>query len=57
MYTAVGEGKTVFLEMQWHEWISKLWDLLVMLGKPVLIGLPMLAAILAVIGCVVVRVA
>lgn len=46
-----------FPEVHWHSWPRELWEWLVMLGKPFLIGLPLLAASLAVIGYFVVRVA
>lgn len=46
-----------FPEMHWHRWPSEMWEWLVMLGKPFLIGLPLLAVSLAIIGYVVVRVA
>lgn len=46
-----------FPEMHWHSWPSEMWDWLVMLGKPFLIGLPLLAVSLAIIGYVVVRAA
>lgn len=55
--SGVAIAKLSFPEMQWHDWMSKLWDWLVMLGEPILIGLPLLAAGLAVTGYVVVRVA
>lgn len=50
-------AKLSFPEMQWDDWVGKLWDWLVMLGEPILIGLPLLAASIAVIGYVSVRVA
>ncbi|MFZ2542405.1 MAG: DUF2062 domain-containing protein [Gallionella sp.] len=46
-----------FPEMHWHNWLSVLWDWLVKLGEPILIGLPLLATGLAISGYVVVRVA
>jgi hypothetical protein len=46
-----------FPEMHWHSWPGELWAWLQMLGKPLLIGLPLLAASLAIIGYFVVRVA
>jgi len=53
----VARAKLSFPEMQWHDWMSKMWDWLVMLGEPILIGLPLLGAILAMVGYVVMRVA
>lgn len=55
--SGVARAKLSFPEMQWHDWMSKLWDWLVMLGEPILIGLPLLAAVLAISGYVAVRVA
>ncbi len=46
-----------FPEMHWHSWPSEMWEWLVMLGKPFLIGLPLLAISLAIIGYVALRVA
>lgn len=46
-----------FTELHWNSWMSELWDWLLVLGKPILIGLPMLATILAIIGYIAVRVA
>ncbi len=44
-------------EMHWRSWPSDLWAWMVMLGKPLLIGLPLLALILGIAGYVAVRVA
>jgi uncharacterized protein (DUF2062 family) len=46
-----------FPELHWHNLIHELWDWMVMLGKPFLIGLPLLAVSLAIIGYFAVRVA
>ena len=46
-----------FPELHWHNWTGELASLLVMLGKPFLVGLPLLALILAVAGYSAVRVA
>lgn len=46
-----------FPEMHWHNWPGELWDWLAMLGKPFMIGLPLLAVILAIAGYFTVRVA
>lgn len=42
-------------ELHWHNWVSELWHWLTLLGKPILIGLPMLAVLLAVVGYLSVR--
>ena len=49
--------RPTFPEMHWQTWLSELWTWMQMLGKPLLIGLPLLALILAVTGYVAVRVA
>jgi uncharacterized protein (DUF2062 family) len=46
-----------FPEMHWHSWPGELLAWFQMLGKPLLIGLPLLALSLAIIGYVAVRVA
>lgn len=46
-----------FPDLHWNNWLTALWDWLVLLGKPFLIGLPLLAVILAVVGYVAVRLA
>jgi uncharacterized protein (DUF2062 family) len=46
-----------FPDMHWQSWPSELWVWMQMLGKPLLIGLPTLALILAIAGYFVVRVA
>lgn len=53
----VAETNFHFPEMHWHNWPGELWDWLVMLGKPFLIGLPLLAVSLAIAGYFTVRVA
>jgi len=50
-------GRLVFPEMHWQNWPSELWAWMQMLGKPLLIGLPLLALILAITGYVAVRLA
>jgi hypothetical protein len=45
-----------FPEMHWHSWIGELWAWFQMLGKPLLIGLPLLAVGLAIIGYFAVRI-
>lgn len=44
-------------ELHWHNLMSELWDWLLMLGEPFLIGLPLLAVGLASTGYVIVRAA
>jgi len=46
-----------FPVMHWHGWTMELWEWLRMLGKPLLVGLPLFAVLLAIIGYVAVRVA
>ena len=46
-----------FSELQWHDWPGELWAWLEMLGKPFLIGLPLLATGLAIAGYFAVRAA
>ena len=43
-------------ELDWNNWWNELWQWLAHLGKPILLGLPLLAVILAVVGYIVVRV-
>jgi uncharacterized protein (DUF2062 family) len=45
-----------FSELHWHSLMSDLWDWLVMLGEPFLIGLPLLALSFSFIGYIAVRV-
>jgi uncharacterized protein len=46
-----------FPELHWQSMMRELWDWMVMLGEPLLIGLPLLALGLAIIGYFAVRVA
>ena len=46
-----------FPELHWYDWPVELWNWLAMLGKPFLIGLPLLAVSLSVAGYFGVRVA
>ena len=46
-----------FPELHWYSWSGELWNWLTMLGKPFLIGLPLLALSLAIAGYFMVRVA
>lgn len=49
--------RPAFPELHWQSWPSELWTWMQMLGKPLLIGLPLLGLILAIIGYLTVRVA
>ncbi|MEO8331941.1 MAG: DUF2062 domain-containing protein [Gallionella sp.] len=57
VHSGVASAKLAFPEMHWQGWLSDLWDWLVMLGEPILIGLLSLATILAITGYVGVRLA
>src|SRR5574340_954423 len=46
-----------FPELHWYDWLGELWAWLEMLGKPFLVGLPLLALGLAIIGYFAVRLA
>lgn len=46
-----------FPELHWYSWSEELWNWLTMLGKPFLIGLPLLALSLSIAGYFTVRVA
>ncbi len=46
-----------FPELHWQNMANELWNWMVMLGEPLLIGLPLLALSLAIIGYFAVRVA
>ena len=56
-HNAVEATKLPFPHLHWHNWVSELSTWLVMLGEPFLIGLPLLAVCLALIGYFAVRVA
>lgn len=55
----LGEGDVAnvqpFPELHLHDWFDPLWNWLLSLGEPILIGLPILAMCLALIGYVLVR--
>jgi uncharacterized protein len=55
--TSNGAVVPVFPEMHWHDGFYQVWAWLMAMGKPLLIGLPLLAVGLAIIGYVSVRVA
>lgn len=42
--------------LQWHGWVGALWGWMATLGRPLLIGLPLLAVVLSVAGYIAVRV-
>lgn len=42
-------------DLHWHDWFAQMWKWLMAMGEPLLIGLPILAAGLALIGYVAVR--
>ena len=42
-------------ELHWHSWVNELLHWLELLGKPILIGLPLLAMLLAVVGYLAMR--
>jgi uncharacterized protein (DUF2062 family) len=44
-----------FPDLHWSDGFSQLWAWLMLLGKPLLVGLPLLAVGLAIIGYVAVR--
>jgi uncharacterized protein (DUF2062 family) len=44
-------------ELHWNSWVSELWHWFGLLGKPILIGLPLLAVLFSVAGYFSVRVA
>lgn len=56
-HNGIAAAKLSFPEMQWHNWVSELWNWLMMLGEPFFIGLPLLAVCLAIVGYFAVRVA
>ncbi len=44
-------------ELHWHDWASGLSDWVIALGKPILIGVPLLGIVLSITGYLIVRVA
>jgi len=44
-------------DLHWHNWLSELWSWLAALGQPILVGLPLLAVLLAGLGYALVRLA
>jgi len=48
---SVVNAKLSFPEIQWHDWMSKLWEWLAMLGEPILIGLPRAWRSPDILGC------
>ena len=56
-HNGVAVAQLSFPEMSWRNWAGELWDWLMRLGEPILIGLPLLGLSLAIIGYVAVRLA
>jgi uncharacterized protein len=54
---ANGTAVPPFPEMHWHDGAAQVWAWLMALGKPLLVGLPLLAVGLSVVGYVAVRLA
>jgi uncharacterized protein (DUF2062 family) len=52
-----GARFTALPELHWHDWAQPLWHWLAQLGKPILIGLPLLGTLLGAVGYIVVIVA
>lgn len=50
-----GRGVPAFPDVHWHEGAAQIWHWLMALGEPLLIGLPLLAAGLALLGYAAVR--
>ena len=57
VHNGVAVVHPTFPELHWNSFLSELWGWMLMLGKPFLIGLPLLAVCLSIIGYFVVRVA
>lgn len=59
--SGTGNGAVIvhpsFPELHWHSWLAELWIWLALLGKPFLIGLPLFAISLSIVGYFAVRVA
>lgn len=56
VHNGVAVAQLTFPDLHWSSWPSELWGWLTMLGKPILIGLPLLAVSLAIAGYLGVRV-
>ena len=56
-HNGVAQSQLVLPQMHWDNWTGELGNWLAALGKPFLVGLPLLAVIVAVVGYVAVRVA
>ncbi len=52
-----GTTVSAFPEVHWHDWFGQVWGWLLVLGEPLLIGLPILALGLALLGYVAIRLA
>jgi uncharacterized protein (DUF2062 family) len=55
--TSSGTAVPAFPEVHWHDGVAQVWAWLMAMGKPLLIGLPILAIGLAIIGYIAVRLA
>lgn len=55
VHNGLEAAKLAFPALHWSGWVSELWQWLAQLGKPLLIGLPLLAIGLALAGYVAVR--
>jgi hypothetical protein len=56
--SSAGNGPPAPLSLEgrpWSEWLPALWDWLLSMGKPLAVGLPLFALLLAVVGYFVVR--
>jgi uncharacterized protein (DUF2062 family) len=53
--SAQGVAVPAFPEVHWHDWFGQMWSWLMALGEPLLIGLPLLASGLAIIGYIAIR--
>ena len=56
VHNGIGTVQPSIPELHWQNLMYEMWDWMVMLGKPLLIGLPLLAVCLAIIGYFAVRV-
>ena len=56
VHSGVAVAPPPFLELHWHDFIGKMWGWMMRLGEPFLIGLPVLAVSLAIVGYFAVRV-
>ena len=57
IHNGVAVNLPAFPQLHWDNFLRELWDWMVMLGKPFLIGLPILAVSLSMVGYFAVRMA